>query len=258
MFAAAILALTLTQDALPDGNAFVHDLALKQRQREDALNDYAYDLEEVEEKLDKNGRPEKQKSHRYEVFYVKGRPVRRLVAENGQPLGPGQQAKVDRKVQERVESLRKAEATPEERGMRLSLILDRYDFHAVAREELDGRPAVVLEFLPRPGKRDLRNDKVLRVLAGRIWVDEADHELARAEVRNTSGIKFALGLGASVKSVEANLVFHRHDDGVWLPERAQVSAEGRILVLKGFRQRSTSTFSRFRRFQVEAEERIRG
>jgi hypothetical protein len=258
MVAAPVLVFLLASDpaALPEGNVFIRGLAERQRQREEALNGYTYDLEEVEEKLDGQGRPQKQDTRRYEVFHVKGRPVRRLVAENDEPLDPGHQEKVDERVRQRVEFLRGGRVTPEEREMRLSQVLDRYDFRALAREEVDGRAAIMLEFVPRPGKRDLRHDNVLRALAGRIWVDEADQELARAEIRNTSKIKFALGLGASVRSVELNLKFHRHDDGAWLPERAQVTAAGRILLLKGFRERTTSSFSRFHRFRVETEERI--
>jgi hypothetical protein len=256
MVVAPLLALLLASDALPEGNAFIRGLAERQRQREEALNGYTYDLEEIEEKLDGQGRPQKENTRRYEVFHVRGRPVRRLVAENDQPLDLEHQERVDQRVRSRVETLRGGKVTPEEREVRLSQILDRYDFRAVAREEVDGRTAIMLEFVPRPGKRDLRHDSVLRALAGRIWVDEADHELARAEIRNTSKIKFALGLGASVKSVELNLEFHRHEDGAWLPERAEVTAAGRILLLKGFRERTTSRFSRFRRFRVETEERV--
>jgi len=67
--------------ALPDANEFIKGLAENQRRREQIINDYTYDVNEVEERLD-------------------------------------------------------------------------------------------MEFAPRPGKRDLEADKVLRHLAGRIWVDE--------------------------------------------------------------------------------------
>jgi hypothetical protein len=61
-------------------------------------------------------------------------------------------------------------------GERLSAILDRYDFRAVAREDVAGRAAIVLEFQPRPGDLALEGDRYLRRLGGRIWVDESEQE----------------------------------------------------------------------------------
>jgi len=121
---------------------------------------------------------------------------------------------------------------------------------------VDGRTAVVLDFRALPGRRRLDNDRVLRQLSGRIWVDEAENEVVRAEVRNTGGIKIALGLGASVSSIDLSMEFAKVDDTVWLPRRIEALAAGRVLLFKGFRTRNTATYSHYRRFQVETEERV--
>ena len=76
----------------------------------------------------------------------------------------------------------------EKPGVRLSQILERYDFRSVARETIDGRSALVLDFSARPGKRDLDGDSVLRRLTGRIWVDEEERQVVRAEFRNTDPV----------------------------------------------------------------------
>lgn len=261
MFAAALLAaLSLQEPApapLPDGDVFVQGLVQRHRRREDLLNDYTYDLVAAEEKLDGAGEVKQRRTRTYEVFHVKTRPVSRLVAEDGRPLPAERMAQEDRKAREKAAAIGKGEVATEEVGMRLSAILARYAFNTLGRENVEGRPAIVLDFTPRPGKRALDSDNVLRKLAGRIWVDEAEGEVVRAQVRNTGGIKIAFGLGASVSNLEVSMEFGKVDDVVWLPRKVDVVATGRILLFKGFRTRSRSTYSNYRRFQVDADEHVR-
>ena len=198
----------------------------------------------------------KTRSRTYEVFFVRARPVRRLVAEDGRPLSAERQRKVDREAREKAEAISGGSAVTEQPGVRLSAILDRYDFRALGREAVDGRPSIVLDFGARPGRRTIEGDNVLRNLAGRIWVDEAEGEVVRAEARNTSSIRFALGLGASVSTLSFRLEFRKVDDSVWLPLRTEAAFAGRALLFKGFRTRVTTTYGNYRRFRVDVDERV--
>jgi len=242
---------------LPDGNTLVRELAQKQRRWEEVLNSYTYDVEVVREDLDGDDRVTKRESRRFEVFHVKGRPIRRQVAEGGQPLGAERQAKVDREVKEKVAAVNQQRVAVETPVVRLSQILERYDFRSVDREAVDGRPAIVLEFTARPGSRPIAHDDVLRNLAGRVWMDEAEREVVRAEVRNTAGMKFFLGLGASVSAVSGVFEFRKVGETLWLPVRDETRATGRILLFKTFRTRVVHTYGNFRRFDVQAEEKLR-
>lgn len=242
---------------LPEANAFVQGLAERQRQHEEAINDFTYDVRDIQETLDKNGAVKESRTSDYEVFHVQGRRVKRQVAKNGVAFTAEQLAKEDKEVQKRIKEVAERKAAGKTGDPPLSAVLARYDFRSVAREDVDGRPAIVMDFTPRPGKRDLDGDWVLRNLAGRIWVDEEEREIVRAEMRNTSKIKVALGIGASVSELAFALRFHKVDQGVWLPLRVEAQAVGRLALVKGFRHRSTQIFSRFRRFQVDAEEKVR-
>jgi hypothetical protein len=183
---------------LPEGNAFLRGLVGAQRQREEAVSLYTYDVTEVREQLDRDGRMRRREARAYEVFHVKGRPVRRLVAKDGRPLEGKEREKEERRAGELASALRAGRAASERPGVRLSRILERYAFSAVGREAVDERCALVFDFVARPGDFDLERDGLLRRLAGRLWVDESEKAVARVEVRNTSGLRFALGLGASV------------------------------------------------------------
>ena len=238
---------------LPEGNAYVRALVSRQRTREEALNRYTYDVEEIEEDLDGKGLVRKTETRRYEVFHVKGRPIRKQVALNGRPLEGAAAQKEERRVKEKVDDVlddRTARELPE---VRLSQVLARYDFQAVGREDVDGRPTLVFSFAPVPGKRDLEADFVLRRLAGRIWVDEEERELVRAEIRNTDKIKLAFGLGASVSSLDMTLAFRKIEDGVWLPSRVVFGASGRKFLLVGFKMRTSALYARYRRFEADTE-----
>ena len=259
MALALLLACLLAQAApsdLPEGNAFVRGLIGAQKKHEEALNRYTYDELEVREEIDGRGAVRKRRSRLYEVFHVKGRPVRQLTAENDLPLSPQRRTEVEREVAKKVESILKGETVAERPGVRLSSILERYDFRAVAREELDGRTALALEFAPRPGKRDLDHDGLLRQLTGRIWVDEAERQIVRAHLRNLEPVKFALGIGGKLSHVDLDLRFRKLEDGVWLPREIRGEFHGRKL-FSSFRVRNTQTYERYRVFEVQSDEQVK-
>lgn len=245
---------------LPEGNAYVRALVYTQREQEQALDDYAYDLVEERQELDRHGRPRKRRIRCYQVFHVAGRPLRRLVAENNRPLEPRGQEREDRRVRETAAAIRAGRALVEERpGLRLSQILERYDFTTRGRKTLAGRTALVFDFGVRPGtaaRDDSRRQRVLARLAGRLWVDEAERRVARVELHNTQGVKLALGgFGASLAVLEVTLEFRKVDDAVWLPLRLETYAAGRKLFFP-FRLRTILEYSGFRRFTVDSVETL--
>jgi hypothetical protein len=251
--AAAVLLLA-EEPPLPDGNAYVRGLASKQRHREEVLDLYTYDMVEVRDEMDERGRVKESRARRYETFFVLGRPVRRLVEEDGRPLSPARQAREDRQAREMAEAVRAGRAVMERPGVRLSAILDRYDFRAVGREPVAGRPAIVLEFTPRTGERKIENDRLLRQVRGRLWVDEAEREVVRADVSNLAPLKFGWGVGATVTSLATRVEFRKVDDAVWLPAEDETTAAGRKLLFKKFRTRLRRTYGGYRRFTVDSEE----
>ena len=241
---------------LPEGDAFVRGLVSGQRGPEEVLSRYTYDATEVKDELDGEGRVRRRETRGFEVFYVRGRPVRHLVSRDGRELTPTERAKEERRARELAFALRKGEAASERPGGRLSRILERYHVTAMGREEADGRCALVFDFTARPGEFDLERDKLLRRLAGRLWVDEEDRAVVRVEIKNTSGLRFAFGLGATVSSFLLRTEFARMEEGVWLPRRLEQSAAGRKLLIKGFHTRTVTTYGNYRRFEVEIEERV--
>ncbi len=253
--ASGLLVALLAGEPLPEGNAYVRGLVERQRRREEAVNRYTYDMNEVREELDGEGQRRGLRTARYEVFHVQGRPVHKKVAEDGRPLPEDARVREERRVREEVASIRKGRAADESREVRLSEVLERYDFRTVGREEMDERPTLAFDFQPHPGERKLEGDKFLRVLAGRIWVDEAERELVRAEIRSQEGVGLAWGLGPTLEALSVDMRFDRAEEGLWLPSRLQAMVSGRLLPLKSFRARITLAYGRYRRFETETQER---
>jgi hypothetical protein len=241
---------------LPEGDAYVRGLLDAQRGREEALSRYSYDVSEVVDDLDASGGVRKRRSRELEVYFVKGRPVRQLVGRNGQPLTGREREKEERRAREEAEAIAKGNTASELPGVRLSKLLARYRFLAVGREELAGRCAIAFDFEPRPGDFELDWDSVFRRLRGRLWVDEADQAVAKVAVDNSSGIKIALGLAVSVKTLAFRAEFAHLEDGVWLPRSLETLVVGRKLLVSALRVRTTLTYGHYRRFDVEVDDDV--
>jgi hypothetical protein len=253
-----LLAAACVPGAAPpaDAGAYVRALVGAQQKREEALSRYTYDVTETRDELDADGRVRRRQTRGFEVFIVRGRPVRRLVARDGRPLPPAEREREDARARALAADVAAGRAATEQPGVRLSRILGRYDFTFAGREEREGRCALAFDFVARPGRYDLERDAVLRRLAGRLLVDEEDRAVARVAVRNTAGLRFALGLGATVSSLGFEVEFARLEDGVWLPRRLEATATGRKFLFVGFRARTTTSYSAYRRFAVDVEERV--
>jgi hypothetical protein len=238
---------------LPEGNAYVRALVERHRQRERALDSYAYDLRETREEIDGRGRVRKRDSRRYEVFHVEGRPVRTLVEENGKVLARERAKGEAAEARRQAAAIARGDVAVEQPAPRLSRLLEESHFTTTGREEVAGRPALVLEFAPRPGAAASGG---LR-LAGRVWIDEEEGQVARAELHNTESLRVKGGLAASLKTLEVSLEFRKVDDLVWLPLLRRASVEGRRFPFQSFRLRTTARYGPFRRFTVDAQEQER-
>ena len=128
----AALASIAADAPLPEGNAYVRELAARQRQRAEVLDTYTYDLISVREDLDAKGAVTRRRTRTYQTFFVGGRPVRRQVAEDGRALDGKQQARADREAEDRAQAIRKGEAAEEKPGARLLVILERSTSEATA------------------------------------------------------------------------------------------------------------------------------
>jgi hypothetical protein len=230
------------------------------RPQDAAINDYSYDVVEMKEDLDRNGVVTSREVLALEVYFVNTRPVRRLVARNGVPLGPKEQAEVDRKAEEKARSITEGRAVSERPGIRLSSLVDSFAFQTVGREMRDGRPTLLFDFRPRDRTepRDSSNratKAVAKILTGRVHIDEADRRVVLLEAVNAPGGKASVAAGVKIGTFELVMEFTSVQDGVWLPKRVMALATGRAFLFKTFRIRRTTHYWNYKRFSVDTEEK---
>lgn len=238
----------------------MRSLLSEQRQQDDAISDYTYDLLEVRENLDKKGVATSKTSLRYEVFYVRTRQIRRLVARNFQPLPEKEQASVDRKVEERVRAIREGQVVTEQAGVRLSRLFPSFDFKTVGRREFQDRSA--LEFTFKPLSEDSPEevvgigDDLLKRLSGRVVIDERDKRVIRLEAQSSEDIRAKIATGVKLRAITFKIEFVLLEDKVWLPASVNTLVTARAFFFKTVRIRQTSTYSNYRKFRVDTDERL--
>ena len=95
-------------------------------------------------------------------------------------------------------------------------LLGRYQSTVVGRETLNGRPAIVLNFVPRQPAPPIHRlqDRLLNRAMGTVWIDEQDYDLAKADLCLSEPVSFGI-LGA-VDALTFSFERARAEDGSWL------------------------------------------
>jgi hypothetical protein len=130
---------------------------------------------------DRTGRSSKTSA----VTMIEGTPYYRLIAVNGRPLSPAQEAEQEKK-QEKVIAERRAE-TPEQRRERIEKfekerrrdnammeeLTKAFNFAVLAERGVRGYPVYVLKATPRPGYKPPSMElRVLTGMHGELWIDQ--------------------------------------------------------------------------------------
>lgn len=110
-------------------------------------------------------------------------------------------------------------------------LVERFDFKLTGREPLNGRLALIMEFHPKQGELPERNlkDKFLNKVAGRIWIDEGDYALTKADVWLTERVNVIGGLVGAVWKFSFGFEREWLEEGLWFTRKSNWHLEGREL-----------------------------
>jgi hypothetical protein len=212
----------------------------------------------MKEELDGRGVATSREILAYEVYFVRTRSVRRLVARNGVPLDAKEQAEVDRRAEEKARAIAAGRTVSERPGIRLSSLVDSFDFKTVERQMREGRSTLVFDFKPSTRSRrrgsTTRTGAVAKILTGQVHIDEKDRRVVVLEARNLAGEKARVATGVKVGAFELLMEFTSVQEGVWLPKRVMTLAAGRAFLFRTFRIRRTTFYMNYRRFSVDTQE----
>lgn len=113
-----------------------------------------------------------------------------------------------------------------------SELFKRFEFTLVGRQHSNGRTSLMIDFQPAtnpPPARDLK-ERFLNQTAGRVWVDEQDWVLVRAELRLTEPVHVWRGLVGAVHRFQCEFDRDRTAEGYWFIRQLWWRLEGRQLL----------------------------
>ncbi len=266
ILAVSVPALSAQSDAkppaasapIPDIPTLMLEVQAHQRQLDKIRENYTYRESIQTEDLDSDGRVKKTETEENEVFFVNSHHIRRLVRKNGKDLTADEQKKEQERVAKEVDKASKLEPgkSMEAGEISISRILAIMKVSNPRRVSLNGRDTIAFDFVgdPHAETHGMAED-ASKKLAGTIWVDEKDREVARLTVHFDDNFHVGGGLVATVQkgsSFEFEQALVNHE--LWLPTGGEAQLTARVLLVKGYRQRVRFTDSNFQRFHADASQ----
>jgi hypothetical protein len=199
-----LLLLSPWQDPkpMPDKDSFLAEFHKTLHSDDKLLSQYTYTQKETETMLDGKGNVKKTEVNVSQM--IQGaedwQSYNRQIVKNGVPVSEQELEKRDREEKERVaretkkragesEAKRKEKKAKEDREEQEALddIFAMYDLQLLRRELVNDIPTVLVTFKAKPDYRPkTAGAKILQHIAGKAWIAEDDHELAKVEARRGS------------------------------------------------------------------------
>jgi len=276
---AAVVALSVVaapsapraQDArpLPDNKAFLAETVKHLRSNDLVRSQYVFRQTDTRVSRDSSGRAKKTDVKVYEVFPGPDPSLtyQRLILVNG--VAPAdlaekdraQAAKVNRWADQRARegvsarSARERKRAEDDRheAAVVDEILALYRITMTGREWIAGRSAIRFTLDPRRDYEAKTDEAaIIRKFAGRAWIDEEDHELARLEMEVAEPVSIGLGIIARLYSgSHARIERAKADGEIWVPTRSHFVGSARILLVRRIDVDLLSEFGSYRRLTAE-------
>jgi hypothetical protein len=249
---------------LPDIAALMHEVEARQREAEKVEKDYIYHSVETGVELDGHGAVKKTEVNEYDVFWLDGVPVRRLVKKDGKELSADEARKeserIDKEAAKAKERREKEDAKGKETDpqghdeVTVSRLLELGAFTNLRRVELDGRETIVADYTGDPKAKTKNSfESVIRDMAGTIWVDEQEKTIAKLQGHFVDNFKMGGGLLVSIqKGTSFALEQKRVNAEVWLPSRVEGHGEARAFLFFKFKGSLTVVDSDYRKFTTSS------
>ncbi len=110
-------------------------------------------------------------------------------------------------------------------------ILLRYRYELVGMETNNGRASYLLKFQPKfKGTGKDIQDRALNLLAGRIWVDAGEFELAGVDAQLVDRLEVLAGIVGDLERLDFTLDRCRLEDGFWFNRTLKLRLDGRKLM----------------------------
>jgi hypothetical protein len=251
------VSLAFAQAPFPDPASLLTEIQANQHKMDDIRENYTFHRILTQEDLDDKGTVVKTTTQEREIFFVNGHRIGRLIKKNGVELKGTEEKNEQTRVRKLVEADMKV--PPKRRAGQISMIGEILPMAKVSnpcRLSLHGRSTLAYDFTGDPqAKGKNTNENAAKKMAGTLWFDEADRQVARMEVHFYDNFRIGGGFLASVQKgtmfeVERSPI----GDGLWMETSSDQHVSARIVV-KNFRANSHSKNFDFKKFNVDAVEK---
>jgi hypothetical protein len=197
-------------------------------------NEYQYTRLRFRTETDLDGNVNKRQERVYHVIPIHGESFSRLVRKEGQPLKPEEIEHENQREQQFREN--PDQEKQKKREDRKQLIVDgdlirKLEFKLIGRENINGRSTLVLAFEPKANfKVQSLEDRVVKKIAGKAWVDEEELEMAKLDLWLTEKVTLGFGLIGAMYQFQFNLDRIRLEEGSWLQKESDGVVEYRQLL----------------------------
>jgi len=261
-FGVGLLLASLCPAQIPDPAALLKDVLDHQHQTDAIRENYTFHEIVRTETLDGNDKVKETTTLESEVFFVSGRRIIRLVKREGVELSAKDQAREQERVKKEIDGVLSAPRGAQRgrgggRARIVSEILAVAKTSNPRRVSFRGRDTLVFDFAGDPkAKASGMDQNAAKKLAGTVWIDEADRQVARLEVHFYDSFRIGGGLLASVqKGTSMNVDQSPLGEGLWM----QVSSEDHLaarVVVKNFRMNVHIQDFDFKKFDIGTVQKI--
>src|SRR5216683_712290 len=235
---------------LPDIPALMHEVETHQKASEAIQKDYLYHEMATAEQSDGQGGVKKTETKEYDVLWLSGVQVQKLVKKDSE--------RIDKAVAKAKERRSKAEAKGQETDshgheeITVSRFLELGSFTNPRRVKVNGRDTIAVDYAGDPkAKTRNRTEEVIRDLVGTIWVDEEDRSISRIEGRFLRAFKIGAGLVVNIKQDTSFAMEQRKvNNEVWLPARVDGRGAARAMLFFSFNGSIRVVDSDYRKFKA--------
>jgi hypothetical protein len=225
------------------------------------LKDYTYTERTQTQMYGAQGGRERSTSDTYEILRLEGRPLRRKIAHDDQPLS----ASDARKEQERLDrevAKRRAESPADKAKLERQRVEERKFLREIPQafalkldgvEQVSGKPAWAIEFEPKPGyePRDSRARQLTKV-RGKLWIDQAEYQWVKGDAQLFGTLSFGFSLVRIAPGTALHFEQIRVNDEVWLPSKVTAHADARVAYLKRLRAEIDVRYRDYKKFQADS------
>jgi hypothetical protein len=243
---------------IPDIPKLMMQVQAHQRELDKVRENYTFREVQQTDDLDSNGQVKRTETEESEIFFVNGHHIERLVKKDGKDLSPNEQKKEQERVEKEVNKATKLDPNKSLNGDEISVsrILAIMKVSNPRRISLNGRDTIAFDFVgdPHAQTHGLAED-ASKKMAGTVWVDEKDREVAKLTVHFDENFHVGAGLLANIQA-GSSFQFEQAkiNNELWLPTGGEAHLQARVLLVKGYRENMRFHDSEFQRFHTEASQ----